>query len=996
MGSPTRVPIVLAWAAWTVCGLTPAPAAARTPATPARTPATAARQASQNPAPADLDQVIASALTLFQQGRHQEARAALDAAAGRLATAPAGQRAQALWVRAQVERALSRHDDAERAAADGVTEAVRAGNTRIEAELRLVQITLAGDRGDAALMNERIALAEDAARRADAQGVLAAVLAAKGRALRAQGKPRESLEAHSAALAIAEAMDYPQAEIQYLGLRATTYLGLGDYDEALADAQRAYDLARRPDIGGALLSSATFALAQVLGNIRDLERAADLWTEAVEAYRKTGPEIGVALSIRQRMDVYYALEDYDRAASDGATALEMFERTGSAGTTIGLLSRLSLIQARRGQRAEADAAARRAEADAYARRAEAMLEGTPDRQRITVDLDLGLMALAQAEPDQAAARFRRVAETADRLSDPDYRWRAEQGLGQAAMLAGRVDEAAAHFDRAVATIEALRRALPEAGLRATFLADRMGPYDGQVAALMARASGPDDPLAGAALAASERARGRALADLLAEPRWRSTDPAFVRLRDEEAAFGRRFTALQREITGASDASARTEAERRLADAERDYDAFVIRARRETPALASLAYPEPLDAAAIASAAGPGEAIVAFWIAADHGFVWSVRDGRVRGYPIEGAGTLEPSVRFLLAGIAASDRAAVEASTADLGRRLLGPVAGDLAGVRSIVIVPDGPLVRVPFAVLRPDGADAAPLVRRAASTLAPSITLLGHLRAGARAPLADRHSVVVASSQPPALDGGLRQIYRDEALRLVPLVEAEQEARDVARRTGAPPGALLVGAGATETAFKHLLAGGARVVHVATHAVLDEAVPRRSAILLGAGGDDDGLLQLNEIAALPIDADLVMLSACRTHLGRLVRGEGFVSLSRTFMLAGARAVGASLWAVDDRATRVLMDRFYDALGDGQAPDEALRTAQVAMIDAGGAEADPITWAGFVITGAATRPLFDHPPGGGPTSRIVAAAVAILLLVVIWWGAARQRQRRVAP
>jgi CHAT domain-containing protein len=127
--------------------------------------------------------------------------------------------------------------------------------------------------------------------------------------------------------------------------------------------------------------------------------------------------------------------------------------------------------------------------------------------------------------------------------------------------------------------------------------------------------------------------------------------------------------------------------------------------------------------------------------------------------------------------------------------------------------------------------------------------------------------------------------------------------------------------------------------------------------VLASSRSDDGLLQLNEIANLQLDVDLVVLSTCQSQLGRAVRGEGLVSLSRAFIHSGARGVVASIWAVEDRQTARLMPFMYESLRSGASPAEALRAAQIRMIQAGGASAAPGSWAGFVVMGQGTKPVF---------------------------------------
>jgi CHAT domain-containing protein len=145
-----------------------------------------------------------------------------------------------------------------------------------------------------------------------------------------------------------------------------------------------------------------------------------------------------------------------------------------------------------------------------------------------------------------------------------------------------------------------------------------------------------------------------------------------------------------------------------------------------------------------------------------------------------------------------------------------------------------------------------------------------------------------------------------------------------------------------------------RIVHFATHAVLNTENPALSGVMLSRvdshGRPRDGFLRLDDIYRLHLPADLVVLSACRTALGQEIRGEGLVGLTRGFFSAGARQVLVSLWPVEDRATAELMRRFYrELLGRGRPPAAALREAQIAMWrDAGWRP--PCYWAGFVLQG----------------------------------------------
>ena len=164
---------------------------------------------------------------------------------------------------------------------------------------------------------------------------------------------------------------------------------------------------------------------------------------------------------------------------------------------------------------------------------------------------------------------------------------------------------------------------------------------------------------------------------------------------------------------------------------------------------------------------------------------------------------------------------------------------------------------------------------------------------------------------------------------------------------------LLIGRRATETSFKRL-AGNYDFLHLATHGYLNSYAPLLSALELEPDRENDGRLEVLEILQLRLHARLVTLSACETELGsgyfsEIPAGDEFVGLTRAFLSAGARAVVASLWEVDDRSTYDLMVRFYRDLR-GADDASALAKAQRELVVRGGRFRHPYYWAPFVLVG----------------------------------------------
>lgn len=186
---------------------------------------------------------------------------------------------------------------------------------------------------------------------------------------------------------------------------------------------------------------------------------------------------------------------------------------------------------------------------------------------------------------------------------------------------------------------------------------------------------------------------------------------------------------------------------------------------------------------------------------------------------------------------------------------------------------------------------------------------------------------------------------------------SKQEVQEIGRILKGPR-RLLLDAAATETAFKALPLERFRIVHLAVHGIANSQFPDRAALILGTSpaSPDDGLLQAREIRDLPLRADLVVLSACETGSGKLLGEEGIASLERAFLLAGAKAVVASLWTADDIYTIALMKRFYERLATGSDKGSALREAKLNVLQEFGDGSLPVYWAGFTLVGDGSSQL----------------------------------------
>ncbi|MCC6987480.1 MAG: CHAT domain-containing protein [Acidobacteria bacterium] len=464
-----------------------------------------------------------------------------------------------------------------------------------------------------------------------------------------------------------------------------------------------------------------------------------------------------------------------------------------------------------------------------------------------------------------------------------------------------------------------------------------------------------------AFAVAERLRARTLLEARAQAPRDPSDPVVAARQTTLAAIA----ALQRGLMDpASDVLTRQRRLGELADLELAVREADRRLANGTPRpgapLASLD--------AVQQALGPGQALLSY-----HLGLWQTYTGDFGG----GAWltVVTPATRRIykvpdrthfaaivpvFAGLLARRGHDAGPAAARLYDDVFGAALRDLpAGTTQLVLVPDGPLHGLPFEALRA-GAAGPPLAARYEIEVTPSATLWLATRASA-SPAAG--TLVLAD---PSLDGAARApALAREAWPfrggLGPLPNARREARAARRHLDGVD--ARAGADASEHALKRTDLGAYGVVHFAAHAVADEAVPERSAVLLAAGdAAEDGLLQAREIEDLDWSGTIVILSACQTASGSVVDGEGVMSLARAFFAGGARTVIGTRWPVGDRDAAAFFETFYRALGEGVTVSAALASAKRQAIDAG---ASPALWAGVVLLGDGGARPGGRAHGGTP-------------------------------
>lgn len=745
------------------------------------------------------------------------------------------------------------------------------------------------------------------------------------------GRFDSARQCYARALAVWKTSPNRREEAIALVSTARVHARLGEYQQAIDAFETA--LQQLAPVGDALWEAAALAgLAEINQGLGDQPTAITQWERALRLLEDAGLK-NVAV------DALISVGESYLGGGDDAKALERFHRALAMAEEIGIdrwkafaLRDIGAVHLAR--RSVADAQ------DYFARSlvVQRALNGAGgEKLEARTRADMGDALNLAGQPRKAIAYFRDALHMSRRASDRVTQARSLAGIAQAQLGEGRPFEARAAISRAIETAESLRAHVGSGDLRASWVASVYRWYELHIEILMELGRRTKDRrFEAAAFELCERARARSLLESLtvhqAGTAWMAPSEPFVALK-----------ALQQQILG------------------------------------------------------PDTVLLEYSLGDERSYVWAVTNERYQSYELPPRAAIDASALVLYQRLTArvtggptsvvprDDEEVVEREARRLSAMVLAPVALQLAGRRRVVIVSDGALQYVPFAALpSPNqiGADV-PMIVEHEVVMLPSAGVVAARRARSLTALAGEQSVAVladpvfeskdprvrgdsggpsitllASASLPAHDASvaLRSagFLRDGVLRVPRLIATRKEAEAIAAM--ARPAKVLTALDfrANRTIAMSAELGQYDIIHFATHGVLNNDAPELSGVILSMfdehGRPQDGFLRLRDIYGLKLPAQLVVLSACNTAIGKPIRGEGLDGMVRGFLHAGARRVVASYWKVDDAATAVLMQRFYsELLQKKQSPAAAMREAQRAMLSTNRWRA-PFYWAGFAVHG----------------------------------------------
>ncbi len=839
---------------------------------------------------------------------------------------------------------------------------------------------------------------------ADRRGEAAAI-SSIARAYGSLQEYEKSRELYRQAHSLFRALDDRRGQASALSSLGTIHNFLGESQQALDSFNQAlaiYGATNDRRGQGVTLNS----LGHVYKAFGDYQKALDCYGQALAIDRAASDRNGEAAALHNLASVYVSQGEYRQALDSFNQSLALTRAAGNRRSEAAALNGVAAAHTALNEHQKALDVYEQAMPIARSmgnRRGEAAMLNNIGRTYFS----LGDQQKALDFHNQALSLIRAVK---DRRGEAQMLY----NIARAQRASGDLAAARVHIAEAIRLAESQRYGVSSQELRASLLASVRNFYELEIDLLMQlHKRNPSGEFVAVALETSERARARSLLELLAEARVdlrQGVEPALLeRERKLQRSLDDKAERQTQLLSGPHTPDQAAAAAKEIESLLTEYQQALSQIRDASPRYGALTQPQPLSLKEIQRQVLDGDTLLLEYALGDErSYLWAVTDDSITGYELPKREEIEAAARkfYELANKADPANTQTREAAATLSRMLLAP-AFDRLRAKRLIIVADGILHYIPFVALpAPSGEGerdtrrqgdkvtermnkprpVAPRVSRPVAfrplvvdheiVTLPSASVLAGMRreltgrkpvAGAVAVFADpvfssddsRVRTAGKTIETPILTRDLERSLRDVGLTgagtgfpRLPFSRREAEAIVAIAPRGQWAKALDFQASRAAATSGDL--SDYRVIHFATHGLLNSLHPELSGIVLSLvdqqGQPQHGFLRLHEVYNLKLPAELVVLSACQTGLGKDVRGEGLVGLTRAFMYAGAARVAASLWKVDDAATAELMKRFYRGMFDkGLRPAAALRAAQVEMWRQERFSA-PYFWAAFALQG----------------------------------------------
>lgn len=738
---------------------------------------------------------------------------------------------------------------------------------------------------------------------------------------------------------------------------------LGDYGKAQQALLKAYELSGELKDRG-LAAVALNLLGRLQSDLGNYDVAEDYIQRSSKISEETGERRAVIGSFVYLGQIYEKQGRLDASLEFYRKALKVSQEDGDKSLIATALERIGDIYAAKGD---------------HIQELENQNAALALREAVHVRADIGSSYLrigsayySQKNMKEADLALAKSVEILEEVGTPGLLW---QSLYKRALVfrdTGKSADSIRLMKQAVETIENLRNSVELPEQRSSYLEDKVNIYEDLVQLLI------ETKDIGGAFEFAERSKARAFLDLLSEERINPDRSLNSGQYNKKKLLLAKLVDLSGKIQEESqkdplDKNTLRGFKEKQSRLNGDYLRLMVEIREENPRYEQLQRPEPLNVRQAQSLADSKSAIVEYFVGKKTSTLFLITSSQVRVFKLPGEEKLNGQVYDLLQAIQKPDPA-LEVSEGSFTRyrklaaliyqEVLGPAERLLHGKTRIILIPDGPLNYLPFESLLTAHSPAAQdfsalpyLALQYQIQYAPSVSVLSALQDKNRMPRARGRDLIAFGD--PVVPGSRKEggsatdaAFREWSAYLPDLPYARAEVQAISALYPAKQVTIFMNKDASESNVKKAVLDDYRILHFASHGLIDEDQPQFSALVLNPGDAlEDGFLTMREVFDLKLNADLVVLSACKTGLGKQIRGEGLAGLSRAFFTAGASNVLVSLWNVYDQSTADFMTSFYTGLRKhGLSKAAALQDARLQMIHSP-KFSHPYYWAPFILIGA---------------------------------------------
>jgi CHAT domain-containing protein/tetratricopeptide (TPR) repeat protein len=799
------------------------------------------------------------------------------------------------------------------------------------------------------------------------------------------GNVIESRQHYERAITLARQSKSTQAEGSALNNIGKLYNDVGDYQNALDFYLQSLPLFL-PQSNQRAITLNNIGVSYT--NLGEFEKSIDYLQQAL-AIMRNGPDRNAeSYTLSNIGNAFKTAGNYQEALNYFGQARAIQQKTGNRAQEAETLDLTGVVYSRLGQAEKALE---------FHQQALEIQRATQNIRREAISLtNIGHVYNLLSRPEKALEHIDKALSIFRNIGDLNNAGAALEARARAEQIRGDLVASRKNIEESLSLIETVRARSGSQQLRASYLASREKAYEFYVDLLMQLdAKEPGKGHGAEALQASERSRARSFMELLNEAHVDVREGVSADLIKRERELNQLLNAkAQREIQLTARKGNQQEInalDKEISALEDEYQQLQVAIRKASPAYAALTQPQALNLDQIQKQLDRNTLLLEYSLGDDHSYLWLVASDSLRTYELPKRPELQTVAKQVYDSLTARSviksletpmqrqkriadaDAQFQQAAAQLSKMILEPAKADL-GTKRLALVADGVLQYIPFAALN-DPNSAEPLVIQhelislpSASTLAVQRRNLANRKPAPNTVAVIADPVFATNDARFAKKVNIRQQKTGEAvdtrllehlaetgqLTIRRLPFTRQEADQILAVAPAGSNLKAVDFRANRSLAMSDELSKFRYVHFATHGYLDSARPDLSAIVLSLvdqnGNAQDGFLRSHDIFNLKLPAELLVLSACETGLGKDVKGEGLVGLTRGFMYAGARRVVVSLWNVNDKATAELMARFYRGmLRENKTPAAALRTAQLEMSQQKQWQS-PYYWAAFVLQG----------------------------------------------